>query len=76
MTRKKLDIGKCKVNLGKRLIDYDVMLLAADNNALVTISIYKESGMTELQKKAIRKKLKSALDELIANDQAVRRKHQ
>ena len=67
MARTKLDIDKCKVNLGKRLIDYDVMLLAEDGNALVTISIYKESGMTELQKKAIRKKLKSALDELIKN---------
>jgi hypothetical protein len=67
MARTKLDIGKCKTVTGKTFIDYDVMLLAEDGNPLVTISIYKESGMTELQKKAIRKKLKSALDELIAN---------
>lgn len=67
MAKTKLDIGKCKVKTGVRLIDYDVMLLAADDNALVTISIHKKSGMNELQKKAIRKKLKLALDELIEN---------
>ena len=66
MARTKLDIGKCKSVTGKIFIDYDVMLLAEDGNPLVTISIYKESGMTELQKKAIRKKLKSALEQLIA----------
>lgn len=67
MARTKLDIGKCKSVTGKISIDYDVRLLAEDGNSLVTISIYKESGMTELQKKAIRKKLKLALDELIEN---------
>jgi hypothetical protein len=67
MARTKLDIGKCKVVTGKVFIDYDVMLLAEDGNPLVTISIYKENGMTELQKKAIRKKLKVTLDELTAN---------
>jgi len=68
MAKTKLDIGKCSVKIGVRLIDYDVMLLAEDENPLVTISIYKERGMTELQKKSIRKKLQSALDELIEND--------
>jgi len=67
MARTKLDIGKCKSVTGKIFIDYDVMLLAEDGNPLVTISIYKESGMTEEQKKSIRKKLKLALDELIEN---------
>ena len=67
MARTKLDIGKCKAVTGKVFIDYDVMLLAEDGNPLVTISIYKESGMTELQKKAIRKKLKSTLEQLITN---------
>ena len=67
MARTKLDIGKCKVEVGKTYVDCDVMLLAEDGNVLTNVSIYKESGMTELQKKAIRKKLKSALEQLIAN---------
>ena len=67
MARTKLDIGKGKSVTGKIFTDYDVMLLAEDGNPLVTISIYKESGMTEAQKKSIHKKLKLALDELIAN---------
>ena len=67
MARTKLDMGKCKAVTGKVFIDYDVMLLAEDGNVLTSVAIYKESGMTELQKKAIRKKLKSALDELIEN---------
>ena len=67
MARTKLDMGKCKAVTGKVFIDYDVMLLAEDGNVLTSVAIYKESGMTELQKKAIRKKLKLALDELIAN---------
>ena len=67
MARTKLDMGKCKAVTGKVFIDYDVMLLAEDGNPLVTISIYKENGMTELQKKAIRKKLKSALEQMITN---------
>jgi hypothetical protein len=66
MARTKLDIGKCKAEVGKTYIDYDVMLLAEDGNVLTSVAIYKESGMTELQKKAICKKLKLALDELIA----------
>ena len=67
MARTKLDMGKCKAVTGKVFIDYDVMLLTEDGNVLTSVAIYKESGMTELQKKAIRKKLKSALDELIEN---------
>ena len=67
MARTKLDIGKCKTVTGKTFIDYDVMFLADDGNPLITVSVYKENGMTELQKKAICKKLKLALDELIAN---------
>lgn len=67
IARTKLDIGKCKVVTGKVFIDYDVMLLSEDGNLLTSISIYKESGMTEAQKKSIRKKLKLALDDLIAN---------
>lgn len=67
MARTKLDIGKCKSVTGKIFRDYDVKLLAEDGNPLVTISIYKESCMTEAQKKSIRKKLKLALDELIKN---------
>ena len=67
MARTKLDVGKCKIEVGKTYTDYDVMLLSEDGNVLTSVAIYKESGMTELQKKAIRKKLKSALDELIEN---------
>jgi hypothetical protein len=43
------------------------MFLSEDGNVLATVAIYKESGMTELQKKAICKKLKSALEQLITN---------
>ncbi len=67
MARTKLDMGRCNVEIGKSYTDYDVMLLSEDGNVLTSVAIYKESGMTELQKKAIRKKLKLALDELIAN---------
>ena len=51
MARTKLDMGKCKAVTGKVFIDYDVMLLAEDGNVLTSVAIYKESGMTELQKK-------------------------
>ena len=67
MARAKLDVSKCKVEVGKTYTDYDVMFLSEDGNLLASVSIYKESGMTELQKKAICKKLKLALDELIKN---------
>lgn len=66
MARIKLDIGKCKAKTGKSRMHYDVMLLSEDGNILTSISIYKESGMTVVQKKTICKKLKLALDELIA----------
>jgi hypothetical protein len=67
VARTKLDVGKCKIEVGKTYTDYDVMFLSEDGNVLATVAIYKESGMTELQKKAIRKKLKSALEQMIAN---------
>lgn len=67
MARAKLDVSKCNVKIGKNYTDYDVMLLSEDGNVLTSVAIYKESGMTELQKKAISKKLRLAFDELIAN---------
>lgn len=67
MARTKLNLDKCKVETGKTYIDYDVMFLSEDGNLLASVAIYKESGMTEAQKKAICKKLKLALDELIEN---------
>ena len=59
MARTKLDIGKlARPKTGKTYINYDVMLLAEDGNPLVTISIYKESGMTEEQKEIYPQKTK------------------
>ena len=67
MARAKLDLSTANVAVGKSYIEYDLQLLAQDGNVLANISVYKESNMTETQKKAICKKLKLALDELIAN---------
>jgi hypothetical protein len=67
MARRKLELEKCKISVGKTVIEYDLQLLAKDGNVLANIGVYKESGMTETQKKAICKKLKLTLDELIKN---------
>ncbi len=67
MARAKLDVSKCKVKTGKSYIEYDLQLLAQDENVLANISVYKESNMNDTQRKAILKKLKLALNELVAN---------
>ena len=67
MAREKLDVSKCKVRVGKAYIEYDLQLLAQDENVLASICVYKESNMNGTQRKAILKKLKLALDELIAD---------